>query len=74
MATYNYVGKNWSFRSPKGEEHMNFSQGKLADGLIEEMLELIHKYDETLYTATAIGCLELVKQQLIIDVMESENE
>ena len=53
---------------------MNFSQGKLADGLIDEMLELIHKYDETLYMATVIGCVELVKQQLIIDVMESENE
>ena len=53
---------------------MNFSQGKLADSLVEEMLELIHKYDEALYTATAIGCLELVKQQLIIDVMENENE
>ena len=39
---------------------MNFSQGKLADSLVEEMLELIHKYDETLYTATAIGCLESV--------------
>ena len=53
---------------------MNFSQGKLADGLVEELLELVHRYDETLYTSTAIGCLELVKQQLIIDVMESENE
>ena len=53
---------------------MNFSQGKLAVGLIEEMLELIHKYDETLYMATVIGCVELVKQQLIIDAMESENE
>jgi len=53
---------------------MNFSQGKLEDGLIEEMLELIHKYDETLYMATVIGCVELVKQQLIIDAMESENE
>jgi len=58
----------------KGAKSMNFSQGKLADSLVEEMLELIHKYDEALYTATAIGCLELVKQQLIIDVMESENE
>jgi len=53
---------------------MNFNQGKLADGLVDELLEVIHKYDETLYMATAIGCLELVKQQLIIDAMESENE
>jgi hypothetical protein len=53
---------------------MNFSQGKLADSLVDEMLELIHKYDETLYTATAIGCLELVKQQLIIDVIEEDDD
>ena len=53
---------------------MNLSQGKLADGLIDEMLELIHKYDETLYMATVIGCVELVRQQLIINAMESENE
>jgi hypothetical protein len=53
---------------------MNFNQGKLADGLVEELLDLVHKYDETLYVATAIGCLELVKQQLIIDVIEEDDD
>ena len=53
---------------------MNLSQGKLADGLIDEMLELIHKYDETLYMATVIGCVELVRQQLINDAMEEYDE
>ena len=53
---------------------MNFNQGKLADGLVDELLELIHKYDETLYMSSAIGCLELVKQQLINDATEEENE
>jgi hypothetical protein len=53
---------------------MNLSQGKLADGLIDEMLELIHKYDETLYMATVIGCVELVRQQLIIDAMEKDDD
>ena len=53
---------------------MKFNQGKLADSLVDEMLELIHKYDETLYMATVIGCVELVRQQLIINAMESENE
>lgn len=53
---------------------MNLNQGKLADGLVEELLDLIHKYDETLYVATAIGCLELVKQQLIIDVIEEDDD
>lgn len=49
-----------------------FNQGKLASGLVDEMLELIHKYDETLYMSTVIGCLELVKHQLIVDSNEGE--
>ena len=53
---------------------MNFNQGKLADGLIDEMLELIHKYDETLYMATVIGCVELVRQQLINDAIGEDDE
>jgi len=53
---------------------MNFNQGKLADGLVEELLDLVHKYDETLYMSTVIGCLELVKQQLINDAMEEDND
>ena len=47
-------------------------QGKVAGGLVDEMLELVHKYDESLYMATVIGCLELVKQQLLIENMEDE--
>jgi hypothetical protein len=38
------------------------------------MLELVHKYDNTLYMATVIGSLELVKQQLINDCMESDDD
>jgi len=53
---------------------MNLNQGKLAGGLVDELLELVHKYDESLYMATVIGCLELVKQQLINDCMESHDE
>jgi hypothetical protein len=51
---------------------MILDQGKVAGGLVDELLELIHKYDETMYVATAIGCLELVRQQLINDCMEDE--
>ncbi len=50
------------------------SQGKLADGLVDDLLEAIHKYDETLYMATAIGCLELVKQLLIQESLEREDD
>lgn len=53
---------------------MILNQGKLAGGLVDELLELIHKYDETLYMATVIGCLEFVKQQLINDATEVEDD
>ena len=51
---------------------MILNQGKLAGGLVDELLEVVHRYDELLYMATVIGCLELVKQQLIMDSVESE--
>lgn len=53
---------------------MILDQGKLANGLTEELLALIHKYDESMYMATVIGCLELVKQQLITESMEDEDD
>ena len=46
---------------------MKLSQGDVAEGLVSEMLTLIHEFDDTLYMSTVIGCLELVKQQLIND-------
>jgi hypothetical protein len=49
---------------------MNLSQGELIQGLIDDLLDSIHKYDETLYLSTVIGALELVKQQLINDSLE----
>jgi len=53
---------------------MILSQGKLADGLVDDLLEAIHKYDETLYMSTVIGVLELVKQQLIQESIDREND
>lgn len=53
---------------------MILSQGKLADGLVDDLLEAIHKYDESLYMSTVIDVLELVKQQLIQESLEKENE
>jgi len=50
------------------------SQGKLADGLVDELLEVIHRYDESLYMSTVIGVLELVKQQLVQESLEREDE
>lgn len=53
---------------------MNLNQGDIAQGLVDDLLEIIHKYDDTMYMSTAIGCLELVKQQLIADSLENAND
>jgi hypothetical protein len=53
---------------------MILNQGKVAGGLVDELLDLIHKYDESLYISTVIGCLELVKQQLINESMENDDD
>ena len=53
---------------------MNLNQGDIAQGLVDELLEVIHKYDDTMYMSTAIGCLEIVKQQLIVDSLENAND
>ena len=48
-------------------------QKKLIDGLVEDLLGAIHKYDDSLYMATVIGCLEFVKQQLIDEANEDDD-
>ena len=53
---------------------MILNQGKLAGGLVDELLKVIHRYDESLYMATVIGCLELVKQQLIDEAKENSDD
>lgn len=52
---------------------MNYS-GDLAQGLVDELLTVIHKYDETMVVPTVLGCLELVKAQLIAEHIEEEDE
>ena len=52
---------------------MNYG-GKITQGLVDEILEVIHKYDDTMMLATALGCLEIVKQQLIQENMEDDDE
>jgi hypothetical protein len=49
-------------------------QGKLADGLVEDILEAIHKYDDSLYMSTVIGVLELVKHCLIQESIQEVND
>ena len=49
-------------------------QKKLIDGLVEDLFRVIHEYDDSLYMATVIGCLEFVKQQLIDEANEDEHD
>lgn len=53
---------------------MILNQGKLAGGLADELIEVVRKYDETLYMSTVIGVLELVKQQLIQENVVDEDD
>ena len=54
---------------------MNFSnQGKLAEALLKELLEVIYKYDESMYMVSVLGVLRLVEVQLIEDHSEKDEE
>jgi hypothetical protein len=56
-------------------KHMTYDyQGSLSQKLVDELLEVIHKYDHTLMVATAIGCLEIAKAQVLLDHMEVEDD
>lgn len=52
---------------------MNFS-GDIAQGLVDEIIAVVHKYAETLLLPTALGCLDLAKLQLIQDHMEEDED
>tara|TARA_R110000868_G_scaffold18739_1_gene81827 strand:+ start:1022 stop:1186 length:165 start_codon:yes stop_codon:yes gene_type:complete len=45
----------------------------MTDSLVEDLLTTIHEYDDALYMATVIGCLEFVKQQLIDEAREKSD-
>jgi hypothetical protein len=50
------------------------SQGKLAQGLTDELLAVIYKYDESLYLATVLGVLEIVKHQVLQNHLDDDDE
>lgn len=53
---------------------MNLSQGKLADGMISELLAVIYKYEDTMILPTVLGILDIVKVQLIQEHFEDEDD
>lgn len=49
--------------------------GEIAQGLVDEIVALVYKYSESMLTATAIGCLEIAKLQILEDqVQKLEDE
>ena len=52
---------------------MNYS-GSIYSGLVDELLEVIYKYEETMYVPSVVGCLEVVKQQILLDHLENDDE
>lgn len=53
---------------------MNLSQGKLADGMVQELLEVIYKYEDAMILPTVLGILDIVKVQLIQEHLEDEED
>jgi hypothetical protein len=49
-------------------------QHTLCQRLVDEVLDVIHKYDETMMLATSLGCLDIVKAQLLQEHMEDEDD
>jgi septum formation topological specificity factor MinE len=50
------------------------SQTALAQGMTDEILEVIYKYHESVPLVLALGVLEVVKQQLIGEHTETEED
>lgn len=52
---------------------MNY-EGDIAMGLVNEILNTVYKYSEAMTVATAVGCLEIAKLQLLQSQMEDDDE
>lgn len=53
---------------------MELNQGRLTGGLVDELLETIYRYEESLYLPTVLGALEIVKAQLLAAHMEEDDD
>lgn len=50
---------------------MNY-HGQITQRLVDDLLDVVHKYDEIMLLPTALGCLDLVKAQLIQEHQEDD--
>lgn len=49
----------------------------VVNGLVDELLDVIGKYAGTMVTATALGCLDIVKAQVIqteLDFVQADED
>jgi hypothetical protein len=53
--------------------NMNYMEN-LTQGLVDELLAVVHKYDNTMMLPTALGCLDIVKAQLLQEHMEDDED
>lgn len=53
---------------------INRSAKDVTNGLVDELLAVIAKYEGSMVVATALGCLEVVKVQLIRSHLDDEDD
>lgn len=46
----------------------------LTQSLVDEILEVVYRYEETMLVPTVLGCLDLVKQQIIQEHIQEDEE
>lgn len=47
----------------------------IAQGLVDEIIAVVYKYNESMLVSTAVGCIEIAKMQILADqVDEVEDE
>jgi hypothetical protein len=49
-------------------------QGSLAQKLVDELMEVVYRYEEAMLLPTALGCLDLAKLQLLQEHMEDDDD
>ena len=64
---------NTKNRSESMSDHKT-SQTALAQGMTDEILEVIYRYHEAVPVVLVLGVLEVIKQQLIVEHTEVEED
>jgi hypothetical protein len=49
-------------------------QGSLSQKLVDELMEVVYRYEEAMLLPTALGCLDLAKLQLLQEHMEDDDD